>query len=501
MRLPSLEPTSEDGKQFNVILDKFDGDIQLLPNALGPDFGKLTEAFDFIRVNVVEELIKPFDPSLSDKDSFGSFLDGLDSGFVVADVVVNKSHDANEVFTRLNTAGQRLSRVDRIRNLIFQKIRRERDASQKETHFHRREWVPFEESLKHTLRPNQKTQAKHNQADAFFLPYARNLQQRVSERNLHDVLEKSWKEKGASEVIADMNEYVSPYFVWVHDEVTDDNKLPTKFYQDRIPDNYSPSLKDAICRMHQLRPNNSVAFPFLMRCLREIDMKRLDEKEFVTSLRIMESFFVRRAYVTGEEGTGYHAIFQRLWFDTNGNPEKLLNKMPTSTKQFPNDDEFKRAIKEQPLYGKKHLPKFCMGEYEKYLSGQRENPLYEKLVDVDHLMAQKLIDKPKMSNRELEEFKRTVNLWGNLVPMGPKQNRSKGNKKVKVIYESLKKEFRFETTIHWKTKMDKKRIKDWTPAGIDERCDEIAKWAVKRWPSDLNDFRRSISLSKKKRRR
>jgi len=495
--IPNLEPTSEDLNQFNVILEEFDGDIDLLQDPLGPKSGKLTDAFEFLRFEVIQEEIKKIDPGQTEKQWFDLYLHGLDTGFVVADIVVNKKHDANEVFTRLNTAGQRLSRVDHVRNAIFQKLRTENVGAKKEKLFYAKHWSPFEKALKPLLHPKQTQESKDKQSEGFFLPYARNLQQGVTERSLQTVLENSWTRKKATAVIAGMEEYIGPYFVWVHDEGIEGKKA-TRKYEERIPPTYSQPLKDAITRMHQLRPNNTVAFPFLMRCLFEVNKKALTEKDVVTSLRIMESFFVRRQLVTGEEGTGYHAIFQRLWFDTHGDPGRVLKKMPTGTKWFPDDEKFKQAIRTEKLYGKRHLPNFCVGEYEKYLSGTRENPVYDKMVQVDHMMAQNLKD---LSDEERPEHERTVDLWGNLVPMGKRQNGQKYNKRVKDIYGELVKEFRFETTINWKRTMERKKMTDWTPKGIDERCEVIAEWAVKRFPSDLTDFRKPIPITRKRMKR
>lgn len=499
-RVPNLEPTSEDLNQFNEILEKFDGDIDLLPDPLGPKSGKLTDAFDFIRVEIIEKAIEEFDPKKTNREWFDLYLEGLDSGFVIADVSVNSNHDANEVFTRLNTAGQLLSRIDHVRNFIFQKLRAEKIGAKKEKLFYKKTWSPFEEMLKPKLRPGQRVKEQDKHCQGFFLPYARNLdlKQKVTERSLQDVLQKSWKNIKADAVITSMEEYINPYFVWVHEEGTEDGQ-PTRYYEKRIPSGYSQPLKDAITRMHQLRPNNTVAFPFLMRCLVEVNKKILAEEDVVTSLRIMESFFVRRQLVTGEEGTGYHAIFQRLWFDTHGDPEQVLKEMPTTTKWFPNDEKFKQAIGTEKLYGKRNLPNFCLGEYEKYLSGSRENPVYDKMVQVDHMMAQSLNN---LSAEERPEHERTVDLWGNLVPMGKRLNGQKYNKRVRDIYEELAKEFRFETTIQWKRKMQEKGTNDWTPEGIDERCKVIADWAVKRFPFDLMSFRKPIpKLRKTKRKR
>ena len=331
---PKLEPTNLDRKQINNILkDLFGHRIKINPGS-GKDEGSLTAAYKYIRYQIVEALIKDMDKDETEA-TFESFMTVFLNKFVIADITLSSSHNPNEVFDRLNTKGVKLGVIDLIRNNLFKPYGQDQEKCEI---FYESYWLEFENRLK---VKHKDTKNIESQVDNFFFPYALNQNNAIAKNSMIDALGKLWKNKTSSTVVEDMMRYIPSYFAVIGGE----------HFKDRIPTEITGSLREALVNLHQFSVPQS-SYPFLIRCVLEVLEGRLNPDVAAESLRIVESFFVRRAFVFDEEGSGYHAIFKRLWEDTKGLPNQVKEKIHTTTKAFPLDREFETAICTKPVYGK-----------------------------------------------------------------------------------------------------------------------------------------------------
>jgi len=464
---PILEPTNLDTNQFYEIISSLRGANIVIPtNGSGEKEGDLTIAYDFIYKKIVTEFLDEMDGT---KNTFDEFLNCFLNNFVIADINLSESHNPNEVFDRLNQRGQRLGVIDLIRNDCFKTYFNNAKGAES---FYKKHWMPFENRLK-TIFPDIKYKKKGNtdskilneQVDNFFYPFAVNKQYDIRKRNLLRALDDSWGNTTPEDKVAEMDEYISSYFTWlIGTDVTE-----------RINKNYKANLRNSIINLKQFNAPRS-ALPFLMRCLLEVDKGNLSENKASECFDILESFFVRRAIVNEEEGTGYDQIFKRLWEDCKGDPGLLKIKMPTRTKTFPDDAQFKHGIETTGIYGKR-LDKYLLFQYEKDLAKQSlEVYPNQHIFTTDHINPQTI---KGLNAQQREEHKRTLHLWGNLLPMSKKLNSSKSNRKLSGFRGELKLKSRFETTHQFITYFQQKN--EWEPQWIDQRTVQLANWALGRW--------------------
>ena len=398
------------------------------------------------------------------KNTFDNFLDSFLNNFVIADITLSKPHNANEVFDRLNQRGQRLGVIDLIRNDLFGFYSDDLSGAK---NFYQNHWLPFQEKLgtKFTDRKTT-TLLIDTQIDNFFFPFAVNKRKETAKHRLLRELDDAWGNTSPEDKVNEMNQYVEPYFCWL--EGTE--------LSERIPSNYSDELRQAILSLKSYEPPRACLF-FLMRCLKEVNDQNLNESDVAKCFQIIEVFLVRRTIVFEEEGTGYDKIFKLLWEKTKGDPVLLRSEMPSRTKTFPTDTQFQNRILEVNIYGKR-IEKYLLFQYEKHLK-QAALEFYPKQIisTTDHINPQTI---KGLNAAETEEHKRTVGLWGNLIPMSQKLNSTKSNRKLAQFKNELKQYSSFETT--------KDFLKDfvgqpeWTPALIDKRTKKLADWAVVRWP-------------------
>ncbi len=461
---PNLKPTAKDTKQFYSILHSLRGHLITISNTgYGEDKGKLKEAYEYIYESIVRELIEEMENEPS-KNTFDNFLNSFLNNFVIADITLSKTHNANEVFDRLNQRGQRLGVIDLIRNDLFGFYADDLQGAQ---NFYQNYWLPFQEKLgtKFTDRKST-TNLIDQQIDNFFFPFAVNKRKETAKHRLLSELHDAWGSSSPEDKVNEMDQYVDPYFCWLEG---DDLAA-------RVPLNYSDKLRKAIFDLKSYMPPKA-CLPFLIRCLKEVNDQNMPQSDAAKCFRIIEVFLVRRTIVFEEEGTGYDKIFKSLWEKTQGDPALVRTEMPSRTKTFPTDKQFKDRILEVNIYGKR-IEKYLLFQYEKHLKQSALEHYPKQIISTtDHINPQTI---KGLNAAETEEHKRTVGLWGNLIPMSRKLNSTKSNRKLSQFKNELKQHSRFETT--------KDFLKDfvgqpeWTPKLIDKRTKKLADWAVIKWP-------------------
>ncbi len=141
-----LIPTFQDNSNFNEVIKSIDGlQINLLPDT-GMNDGPMILAFLYF-AEVLESTLS----QVSEEDRecelerlFTTLLERME----VVQIVLDKSHNANEVFDRLNTAGRPLGTIDLVRNELFQTVS---ESYEKARQLYSKKWEPFEKSFESKL--------------------------------------------------------------------------------------------------------------------------------------------------------------------------------------------------------------------------------------------------------------------------------------------------------------------------------------------------------------
>ena len=208
---PLIKPTHLDIAQLNLITSKLAAHSIFALQGGGDKSGTLSVAYQFIKNEIVESLIKEMDQNES-KNTFESFLDSFLNSFVIADITLNDKHDPNEVFDRLNTAGQKLGIIDLIRNNVFRPY--SGNFHKAETFFNS-SWQPFEKRLTKKFSDRNSVEAIRKQADGFFFPFALNKRNTIAKSVLVRELKDLWKNSTSKQMISEMDQYIDHYFVWL----------------------------------------------------------------------------------------------------------------------------------------------------------------------------------------------------------------------------------------------------------------------------------------------
>jgi len=444
---PKLVPTLQDRHTFYEILKSalpdFDWDTTADPEDKKPRSSrKLIDQWNRL-TQYLEEATGVATGAL-DQQSFDKILTTVQEHLRIIDITLEAQDDANATFSRLNAKGVPLELADLVRNEVFSKFTPNETA--KADKFYLKYWQPFEKSI------------PDGSISAFFPVYAYiALHGKVTKAAAFGALQKAWKSKSPAAVLSDLQRY-SPFFA----ALTEYTEPPT----------VSKAVNAQVERFSRM-PRTRVTWPFIIQALRAVEQRLLDETHALRSLRIVESFLVRRALV-GREPTGLHAVFKTLWDKTKGVPDEVRKSIVTRTILSPGDEELRAFLKKERSDSRVIL-NFVLAEYERaIIKANKYDPPPHTVATIEHVLPQNLTEEwaKTFTQNEHEKF---VGLLGNLVPLSETQNKSVKDQP----WEQKSKRF---IGSNFKTTQEIAPSANWSAAQINKRTDKLISWMTETWP-------------------
>jgi hypothetical protein len=457
---PKLCPTLTDTRQFHDIMRsafgyEFDLEIDMSREAGDPD-GDMTKAYQIIIKHIVKRTSKPQDDVELNNDEAVTNIENLRDVLLecleFVEIRLGSSHDPNEVFDRLNNEGVKLGIIDLVRNDILKRLDKDGKQALK---LYQNEWKPFEEAFSDSAAKT-----------GYFFPFALTVDSTVTKASTFSALSRRW-----TEVLEDKNLDARGELLELMSDLRSHQASYNAIHSGRL-DQVESELTEYVRRLVDLnRPGST--YPYIMQLLTSASSGECSTSAAIECLRIMESFLVRRG-LQGIEPTGLHAIFKKLWKEAGSDPAAVRSKIVSSTVNFPDDSSVAQAIAYGDLYHRK-IKKYVMLEYERdFTSGDVLETFPQ--VTVDHLMPQNHTDHWK-KEISAEDHKRLLNTWGNLVPLSPDANSTKGCKSWSEARKLLQSETVFSTT-----KQVYMHHENWNAGTIERRSKKIEAWALERWP-------------------
>lgn len=287
----------------------------------------------------------------------------------------------------------------------------------------------------------------------------------ATKSNLLSTLRERWKFKESYEIIDDLNNYVDIYRALV-------------FYGNF---DYSTITESKIVNKHimllaKMRAPSSI-YSFIFRLIKSFKSEALDETNTVNTLKIIESFLVRRS-LAGFEPTGLHAVFKDLWNETKGSHKKVTQSLTSKkTIQFPSNEQLAQDIHTKPLYGRKLAPYIILQYEQSFNVGDITH--IDASFEIDHVLPQ-ILDGEWINLFTPEQHKKNIDIWANLVPLTKTGNIQKSCKDWDEAKKYLGKESVFKST----RDVPEKYLL-WNEESLIARSKEISEWAINRWPIEI----------------
>lgn len=464
-------PTNSDREDFASVMSAGSrAAVERHPHADADDEHQIPDAYLYFAVRV--DAFLTAGNGVDRADRLSALYDALTSGLHVVVIQLDREDDAQEIFETLNSLGQPLLPADLVKNYLFHRASKERPAPAPEA-LHRQYWTEFDDDRGFWRKEVRQGRLKRPRIDLFLSHYlaAETLDEDITVAHLFQAF-KAYIDRAEGVCAADhmrrFGEYAAVY---------------KRF--ESFPEGTRPELF-----FYRLREMDiSTVYPLLLELARRHEGKGA---AFDKALVDIESFIVRRA-VCGLTGKEYNRFFLRLLKELKErddfSPEAVRRGLLASeaeTALWPDDDLFRQAWLERPLY--KSLRRPCRMILEAVEASMRSPKSESGGVErgelhLEHLLPRKwgkhwpleCDEGPEgaEAKKKREAYKHRI---GNLTLLTSRLNSSVKN----AGWEKKRREINKHTVLM--LNKDVAGHETWDEAMIDKRGGALLKHALRIWP-------------------
>ncbi|EJL6292650.1 type I restriction endonuclease [Vibrio cholerae] len=280
---------------------------------------------------------------------------------MVVDISLNREQDNPQlIFESMNSTGKELSQADLIRNYILMGLEPER-----QTHLYEQYWRPME------LAFGQ--QAYSDYFDSFMRHFLTVKTREIPKiGDVYDVFKEYSRRpvvasKGVDELVKEIRNYAVYFCAFALGKEKDEQ------------------LKLAFKDLRELKVD--VAYPLLLELYSDYSSELLSHSEFLSAVRIIESYVFRRA-ICEIPTNSMNKTFARMGMGLK--KDRYLESIQASFlllpsyRRFPNDEEFHRKIQTKDIYNFRNKS-YWLRRMENF--GRKERVLVDDYT-IEHIMPQ-----------------------------------------------------------------------------------------------------------------
>jgi len=371
---------------------------------------------------------------------------------VIVDVTLDRGTDDPQlIFESLNSTGMDLSQSDLIRNFILMRL-----PEKEQTLFYENYWSKIE-SL---FRGSEKT------FDAFvrdFIALHTQASKQEKTGNIYFAFRRVFGSIGNEQSALDTFLQKLLRFARYHAAFSIGTNAPDGLRQP----------------FTHLRRQVDVPATLIMRLYECYENGSLSEGDFMKTVGLLDSYVFRRA-ICGEQTRGYWQVFANLAYriDTSRPFESLCVNLALQRDnyRFPDDDEFRSALQERDIYGKR----VCFDLLDRLENYGSKEPTDTSKYSIEHIMPQNpklTLDWRKMLGENWREVQRQwLHRLGNLTLTGYNSSYSdrpfSEKKKIKGGFE--------ESSVRLNKFV--REQSEWTSVEMERRGKTLANRALSVWP-------------------
>lgn len=294
---------------------------------------------------------------------FGPLCRGL-AKLIIVDIALSRDQDNPQlIFESLNSTGLDLAQADLIRNFLLMGL-----APDHQQNLYLNYWRPMEQRL------SQEPPHSGSRFDAFMRDYLTLKTGTIPK--IHEVYEafKAYAhtqpvmQAGIEALMRDMHRFTAHYCAMVLGEEKD---------------------KELSAAFHDLRELKAdVVWPFLLELYEDYNKDILPHKHFLRAVRLVESYLFRRAVCnlpTNSLNKVFLALLHHWRKDRRIENLEAQFFLLRSSRRFPSNGEFEKAIKEHDLYTVRSRCKYLLRRLENH---GRKEPVSVEEYTIEHILPQ-----------------------------------------------------------------------------------------------------------------
>lgn len=327
-----LEPSPKKIENYFIFNNQEDGEARyklLLTQGDRETFIRLIERRDLPQ-NASKRIVENYqyfeDQIRKQEISPSSLYRGINK-LLIVNIALERDRDNPQlIFESLNSTGLDLSQADLIRNYVLMRL-----PPKEQEKVYNHYWYPMEQSFERGDQPGL--------FDRFMRDYLTLKSRSGAIPNIRDVYSsfkvyvQKQKEFTIENIVQDIYHYSKHYVKLALEQEND------------------PTIKQALSDINTLKVD--VAYPFLLEVYEDYHQKILTKDDFISILRLVESYVFRRAIC------GIPTNSMNKTFATFGREIAKSNYLPSiesafltkeAYKRFPNDEEFRREFIVKDIY-------------------------------------------------------------------------------------------------------------------------------------------------------
>ena len=378
-------------------------------------------------------------------------------------IKLDPDDNPNRIFETLNYRGKELGQSDLVRNFFMMAARDELRANQ----IYETDWLPMQQGL------GKNTQERIKNLEKFLRHYVVMTEHSfVKEDKVYAKIQGRLRYANEEDVISELKTI----------------KKHSEFYTRLLEPSQeaNPNIRSGLERLKRL--GIGVYYPLLLKAYRAFELdSTLTEEDFCKTLRIIESYLVRRFFLKRPTHSlnrlfatlcGIHEedLVDSIW-------SKLAEKKSWTAQYWPRDKEFAESFQTFPIYVESRRRSRFVLEILEESYGHPEKLRMEELT-IEHVMPETLNDDWKRylgedweKLRDTDVLTRYLHSIGNLTLIAGPPNSALQNK----LFPEKKKDWYEHTNVEL-TKEIWRRWDKWSLTEIEERANILAEKAIEIWP-------------------
>lgn len=434
----SLLPTQADRQAWIDLLEQ-------APDAAGDD--RIGEAYRYFR----KQLVAVDDPD--DPHDIARIEQAITGQLSLVEIAAHQTDNVHRIFESLNYTGQPLTQADLLRNYLFMKL------PNRGEHVYDKQWLPLQQLL-----------SDKQLEELVWLDLVLRGDDRATQESVYQAqqqqLEQITDERDLERWIAELHRKAR-LFKRVLDPAEEKNV----------------DLRDALDRL--ARWGAQVGHPIALHVLVALDDDRLSVADAVRSLRVVESYLVRRMLTrigSANANRVLMSLVKELGSDAPS-AEAITKVLSGPRKKFPTDQQVRDAVLSNNFYWSGRGPQrtFVLRSLEEdYRHGEPVNFALSKLT-IEHVLPQspnqEWLD---MLSTDLEEGETAEELHSVLVHTLGNLSLTAYNAKLANDGFDAKKKILADSGLHMNRGIAEKEC--WSATEIRNRGRELGDRAVRIWP-------------------
>ncbi|HWU78368.1 MAG TPA: DUF262 domain-containing protein [Rhodanobacter sp.] len=377
----------------------------------------------------------------------GTTLQAIQQSLQVVMINLGESDDPYLIFESLNHKGKPLNQADLVRNYVLMRFQHSTTAGGEQEVAYEELWRPMEAHLGSSMTE-------------FLRHYGMRHGRNVRKGDIYTAAKAEFeKSKGVDSVrslLGDMKQAAVGYEKFIRPDEESDERVAKR-----------------LMGIQEL--DSTVFYPLLLRLYRSWKSDVLNGDEFVHSLDILESFYVRRL-VCGVPTNALNKMTLELCSNLPEDAPQiwLRDKLTQGAggRRWPVDEEFEAALVSQDLYPRRRIARYVLVALEE--AYEHKEIVDSSTATMEHIMPQTLSDpwKAELGPDCLAIHEKWLDTLGNLTLTG--YNSELGN----LPFEEKKR--KLENT-HFELSREVLRCTKWGVIEIEARGKRLAALALKRW--------------------